>query len=651
VYGTNNMRLAALDYETQSIENRPAYPPAPVGCSLYPEGGKPIYLAWGHPLNNNTTRARATKDIRAFIKSHAIICHNLAFDHDVGEVHLGLPIIGKTEYHDTELLAYLNNPREESLALKRLADTWLDMPPDEQAALRLWIMANVTPPLGKKLTASNWGAYIAQAPGKLVGRYAKGDTIRTLKLFKLLHPLIKQMGMLDAYARELKLIRIKLKMERSGLLTAQTRLKRDLPKFENLRTKLNGRIKSRLKITKKLEATLPKGVFNLNSSKQVADALEASGKIDPTRWIYTQPSDTHPKGQRSTSLQNLIPICKDKRLMLDMGMHSVIDTYCNTFFSAWIDAGTAGNGRIHPTFNLIRTTDEHGGRGTRGTKTGRPSVSKPNFNNIPVDVSESKNRDVLMALASLLLTEYNLEFLGMRDYIVPDKGCVFIDRDYAQQEMRVLAHYENGALMDAMLANPKMNVHHMVRGLILDIVGIDLPHKAVKIIAFMVIYGGGVDALAEALGTDRDTARKMKSVYMDAMPGVADLSSELKAMVKQNVPMRTYGGRLYTCEPPQYSRQHRRWMDFDYKMLNLLIQGSAADLTKQAMLQVDAAGLDIRLQVYDQMVVNSARGNWRKEMSLMREAMEDLQLDVSLPTDGAWSGKSWAQLKPFKDPT
>lgn len=640
------MKLGALDYETEAIQDRPIYPPVPVGVSLYAEGERPSYLAWGHPTQNNITKRDAVRKIKAFIKSHETICHNLAFDHDVGATHLAAPIIGKAPaVHDTEILAYLVDPRSPSMALKKLADLWLNMPPDEQTALREWIEANVEIAKGMK-----WGAYIAQAPGKLVGKYAKGDTLRTLKLFKKFYPLVRSMGMLDAYARELNLIPLKLRMESQGVVTDERRLKRDLPKFQLLRGKLETRIKKRLKITKRFELDCPKGFFNLNSGQQVADALELAGKVDPDEWIYTDPSDSYPDGQRSTSLPNLRPVCKDKKLLLDLGMRSVLDTYCNTFFKGWLETGALSGGRVHPTFNLIRSTDEHGARGTKGTKTGRPSVSNPNFNNIPANPEESKNAEVLLALADLLREEFGLNFLGMRDYIIPDDGCVFIDRDYQQQEIRVLAHYENGALMRELLANPKMDVHDMVQALIADIVGIKLPRKAVKIIAFMVIYGSGLDHLAEELGTDKQTAREMKGAYMAAIPGIADLNDALKQMVREKTPIRTWGGRLYDCEPPMYSRRQKRWVDFDYKMLNLLIQGGAADLTKAAMLQVDAAiDGDIRLQVYDQLVANSDRGSYRRDMALMREAMEDLKLDVPLPTDGKWSPKSWAQLKPFKE--
>lgn len=655
------LKLGALDYETDPIAPRPDYPPEPVGCALFAEGKRPLYLAWGHPTGNNVSKSDAKRQIRAFIKEHFVICHNLPFDHDVGETRLGLPVLGKARgFHDTEILAYLNDPREESLALKKLADKHLNMPPDEQTELRDWICANVPEVIAKMKKNKgkpprDWGAYIARAPGGLVGKYAKGDVVRTMKLFKLFFPRIRAEGMEDAYKRELRLIRLKLNMERQGLQTAAKKLERDLPKFEAVRDMLEGRIKKRLKINASYERTLPKGFFNLNSGQQVADAFELAGKVDPDNWIYTEPSDSYPDGQRSTSVKNLKRVCKDRKLLLDIGMHSVVETYVNTFLRPWLETGATTGGRIHPTINLIRSTDETGGSGTRGTKTGRPSVSQPNFNNIPANAAESKNAEVLLSLADLCFRELNLRFLGLRDYIIPDDGCAFIDRDYSQQEIRVCAHYENGPLMRAYQANPRMDVHKMVEEIVSRQFGVRLPRKAIKIIAFMVIYGSGLDHLAEELTdagipVDKDGAGEMRGVYLSAVPGIPELADELKQIAREGSPIRTWGGRLYYCEKPMYSRKHKRWMDFDYKMLNLLIQGGSADITKHAMLAVDEAiDGDIRLQVYDQIVANVDRGNYRTEMRRMREAMEDIELDVALPTDGAYSFESWARLKPIKE--
>ncbi len=143
----------------------------------------------------------------------------------------------------------------------------------------------------------------------------------------------------------------------------------------------------------------------------------------------------------------------------------------------------------------------------------------------------------------------------------------------------------------------------------------------------------------------------MRAAYLSTIPGLRDLDDELKEMVRENIPIRTWGGRLYDCEERFYSKTLGRWVDLDYKMLNLLIQGSSADITKDAMLKVDAA-IDgsIRLQVYDEMLANTELDKYRRDMGLMRDAMEDVEnLDVLLPTTGAYSRVSWGRMKDFRE--
>jgi len=589
-------------------------------------------------MENNCTKQEAVRVLRGLYKDKDVACvfHNCAFDIDVGLVHLNLP--WPHRYEDTEFLSYLFDPREESLGLKPLADKYLDMPPDEQTELREWIEENVQMETGKK-----WGAYISQAPGKLVGKYAIGDVVRTRRLYTYFHNLvIKELGMSEPYERELKVVRVRLHMETKGVKSRQHKLKQDIKKFQQAEIDLEKRIKRRLGITKRKELEYPKGVFNFNSGAQLARALEDAGKVE--EFIYTEPSKSFPQGQPSTKIDNLQKVCTDKPLLLDLGMRSVLGTYLSTFMLKWIDQGDE-DGYLYPTFNQIRSFDEHGSRGTKGTKTGRPSSSNPNFNAVPADVEESKNRDTLIALAKYL-RKYGLDFVGLRDYIAPDDGCVFINRDYNQQELRLLAHYEDGALCQEYNANPYLDVHQFVRDLIENLLHLNFPRKAVKITNFSTIYGAGGQKIADQIGCPIAEAYQIRTSVKKVLPGVKDLDKELKRYSTNDWPIWTYGGRRYYCEESEYINGELR--NYGYKMLNLLIQGGAADITKEAMIRVyDAVG-DVRTQVYDEVMSCVPRSGWQRDMALMREAMESIKLDVPLPSDGAWSSVSWGRMKETK---
>lgn len=631
------MKQAIVDFETEGIEDRPEYPPVPVSCGIWVDG-KYIWLCWGHPTGNNCTKAEARCTLKKYWKKYRCCFHNSAFDIDVGDTHLGLGI--PPEFDDTEFLAFLHDPREPSLALKKLAATHLDMPPKEQDELREWIIEKYMKPNGlKKL--SQWGAYICKAPGRLVGKYCKGDLIRTQKLFRLFLPYIVKSGMRDAYERELALVRIKLKMERHGVATAHKRIKTDLPKFRAAHEAAGKTIFKKLRITPEYEAECPKGFFNMNSNDQLADALENAGLVD--EWYLTD------KGNRSTSAENLRAVIKDKSFLKTWEIYATLTVYLNTFLQPWHDIGARKDGFIFPTFNQVRTEQDHGNFKGKGTKTGRPSVSKPNFNNLPANVEKSKNVKILKEVYKFL-RGYGLDFIGLRDYITPTPGNWLIGRDYRQQEMRVLAHYEDGALLRSYLDNPRLDIHDAVRLLLRDITGMNLKRSFVKEIAFSIMYGVGLDALAERLDVTYNEAKLIKAAYLEVLPGLAKLNKSLKALDHTDMPLFTIGGRQYYTEQPKMVGG--KFRNYGYKNLNLLIQGGSADITKEAMIIFDS--LDpvghLILQVYDEMVVDTP--DHKHDMPLLRFAMESSfneLLDLPMPTDGEYSRKSWGRMTPYRE--
>jgi len=635
------MYLATIDYETEAIGDRPDdYPPKPVGVAIKARG-RTKYWAWGHPSENNCT----VDDVRPILLDHhknaRCIFHNCAFDIDVGEVHLNLPV--PNVYDDTQFLAFLNDPREPSLALKKLAEVYLDMPPAEQDDLKDWILENVTwlDPAGKVVKASRaptkWGAHIAKAPGKLVGKYARGDVVRTELLYKKFRPIVAD-RMDEAYERELALVRVKLSMERRGVQTRHSAIKRDVPKYYKAWADVAYAIRRKLKITKAIDADAPNGIFNVNSNEQLADALDRVGLIDD--WNYTD------KGARSVSVPNLIATCNDSRFIKLFTTYSILETYINRYLAPWLKTGATSDGRIFPTFNQIRTNQEHGDFKSYGTKTGRPSVSNPNFNNLPANIYKSKNRVALLALKDYL-AKYRVNFVGLRDYIGPSPGNYLVGRDYAQQELRVLAHYEDGALMRAFQSDPYFDVHTHMIGEIRNQFGVTLSRDQVKAIAFGLIYGLGLTGLAEKLDTTYDEAKKLKRAYLAFMPGVSDLDKSLRAEADADEPIYTLAGRRYKCEPDKIIKGEYR--SFEYRLINLLIQGTSADITKDAMLRIDKALPDtIIIQLYDEIIGDTP--DHKRAMEVMRAEMERPRLDVPLPTDAEFSKFSWARMRDYKDP-
>ena len=131
------LMLLTLDFETFAIQNRPDYPPEPVGVSLKRGDAPSHYLSWGHPDGNNCTREEAVAEMQALWADESIevLCHHAKFDMAVAYEKLGLPVLPWNRVHDTMLLLFLADPHSKSLALKDAAARYLDMPPDEQEAL------------------------------------------------------------------------------------------------------------------------------------------------------------------------------------------------------------------------------------------------------------------------------------------------------------------------------------------------------------------------------------------------------------------------------------------------------------------------------------------------------------------------------------
>jgi len=189
-----------------------------------------------------------------------------------------------------------------------------------------------------------------------------------------------------------------------------------------------------------------------------------------------------------------------------------------------------------------------------------------------------------------------------------------------------------------------MDIHARAQVGVSEIMGESIARKPIKNLGFGIIYGQGIALTAAVMGVDVAKARRIKKAYLALFPGIKTLSDELRAMAGRGEPLRTWGGRLYYCEPSRVvlvdGLPEER--TYEYKMLNLLIQGSAADCTKEALVRAHAAGVELELQVHDQV---TAEADDLRPMAKLREAMESVEFDVKMLTDGRWSRVSWGRLK------
>jgi DNA polymerase theta len=240
----------------------------------------------------------------------------------------------------------------------------------------------------------------------------------------------------------------------------------------------------------------------------------------------------------------------------------------------------------------------------------------------------------------------------IRSYILPDKkGHVIGRRDYSQQELRVLAHFEDGALLQAYLNDPQLDVHEFLRLQILETLGMDVDRTTAKNLNFGFVYGMGLGSLAATMDKSVEEVKKFRDAQMRVLPGLKELSRSITNRAKSGNPIRTWGGREYYAEPPAFSKKFNKMMTFEYKLLNYAVQASSADITKEALIRYDSARKDGRflLSVYDEIDISVPKGALKPEMLLLRECMMSIELDVPLMSDGEW-GPNLGELSDLAEP-
>jgi len=289
------------------------------------------------------------------------------------------------------------------------------------------------------------------------------------------------------------------------------------------------------------------------------------------------------------------------------------------------------NGRIHAEINQLRGD---GG----GTVTGRFSMNNPNLQQIP-----ARNKDLGPRIRSLFLPEENHTW-----------GCF----DYNQQEPRLVVHY--AALQN--LYGVDDVVHAYLQGdadfhqIVSDMANI--PRSQAKTINLGLFYGMGKNKLQAELGINKLQADQLFKQYHSRVPFVKQLMDAVMARAQDRGQIRTLKGRLcrfHLWEPNQFGIHKALPHDaalaehgpgikraYTYKALNRLIQGSAADMTKKAMIELHKEGIIPHLQVHDELDISISS---EKEAQRIKDIMESaVELEVPNKVDYEF-GKNWGEIK------
>ena len=491
----------------------------------------------------------------------------------------------KGVWFDTMLASYVLNPARSGHGLDALAQEHLNH--------RMISYSDVT---GTGKEQKNF----SQVEIGAASRYACEDADATWLLMRKFGPILAETGLEELfYTIEMPLVTILADMENHGVLLDREMLK-----------ELSDDFAARLARLEEQIFAIAGAPFNLNSPKQLGEVLFE-------RMGLKTGKKTKGKTGWSTDNEVLSAMAEEQeiaRLILDYrGLTKLKSTYTDAL-ARLIRPGT---GRVHTSYNQTVTA------------TGRLSSSDPNLQNIPVRTDDGRR---------------------IRHAFIAPPGHVILSADYSQIELRVLAHLSDDQVFCHAFANDE-DIHTRtaaeVFGLFPEMVTSEMRRQA-KAINFGIIYGQGAFSLAKQLGIARKTAEDFIDAYKERHSGaVAFLDSCIRQAEETGYVTTILGRRLPI--PDIHSSNGNVRAFAQRNAINYPIQGSAADIIKNAMIRVDARlqteGLKSRLimQVHDELVFEVPEGELLHMERLVDEEMSGaVAMKVPLRVDISY-GKNWSE--------
>ena len=441
----------------------------------------------------------------------------------------------------------------------------------------------------------------AEVPLETARDYACEDADCSLRLWERFGPELEEMGLRGLFDDlEIPLLPVLADMEEVGIAI-------DVPFFTTMSRKMDGELEL-------IEQDIYKAAgteFNLNSTPQLREVLFEKLELPVVKRTKTGPSTDASVLEELAAEGHEVP-----RRMLE---YRELAKLKSTYVDALPRLVHPATGRIHTSFNQTVAA------------TGRLSSSDPNLQNIPIRTPLGRE---------------------IRKGFVAREGCVFLGADYSQIELRVLAHFSGDeAFVTAFRTG--VDVHRQTASVIFDVpvdaVSADQRAQA-KTINFATLYGQGAFGLSRQLGISREEAKAFIDEYFERFSGVRRFLDEQVDRAKEEGYVETLIGRRRYV--PELKSRNWNIRQFGERIAqNTPIQGTAADLIKQAMLDVSAAlvegGFETRmlLQVHDELLFEVPEDELEPVRERVVERMEGaMRLEVPLRVDTG-VGRSWYEAK------
>ena len=449
--------------------------------------------------------------------------------------------------------------------------------------------------------AKMWGldpkGELWKLPASHVGEYAEQDASVTLRLWQHLRTEILRQNLTNIFELETDLFPVLFDMKQKGVRV-------DLDKADKIKNDLLNKENNILRSIKKLSGV----------DVEVWAAASVAKAFDSLSLPYDSTATGKPKFDKNFLATHDSPLAK--MVVECREINKARTTFIDTIIKH------SHRGRIHAEIHQMRSDQG-------GTVTGRFSYSNPNLQQIPA------RHAILGPL--------------IRSIFVPEKDCEWGIFDYSQQEPRLVVHYASlknylGAnkFVDSYLNDDTTDFHKMVSEIA------DIPRKLAKTINLGLFYGMGKGKLMSQLGVNLEDATEMLTNYNERVPFVKQLMNDTMSKAGKKGFLSTIEGRrcrfeewepinewgkksLPLKEAQQEYGEHMIKRAWTYKALNRLIQGSAADQTKKAMLELYKEGYLAHIQVHDELDFSVAND---KDKSRIKEIMEQaVKLQVPSKVD------------------
>ena len=552
------------------------------------------YYPIAHEGGGNMDRKKVLKWFQSVLNTDSIkIFHNAMYD-VCWLRSLGLTIKGKVI--DTMIASAIVDENQLRYDLNNCSRRYIGQGKDEAALYA---------------AAKDWGvdakAEMYKLPAMYVGSYAEKDAEITYELWQELKKEIIHQDIQSIFELETELFPCLVDMRFLGVRV-------DTENAHKLKKELVEEEKGCLHQVKK-ETHIDVQIWAARSIAQVFEKLKLP---------FDRTEKTNSPSFTKNFLQNH-PHPVVKKIARAREINKAHTTFIDTILKH------SYKGRIHAEINQLRSDNG-------GTVTGRFSYANPNLQQIP-----ARNKDLGPRIRSLF---------------IPEKGCTWGCFDYNQQEPRLVVHYATlqnlygvGEVLDAYKTG-NADFHTIVADMA------EIPRYQAKTINLGLFYGMGKNKLQAELGVSKEKAEELFRQYHGKVPFVKQLMDAVMRRSQDSGKIRTLLGRLcrFHLWEPNYFGIHKALPHeealkehgpgikraFTYKALNKLIQGSAADMTKKAMLELYKTGIIPHIQVHDELDI-SVKDD--KEAKRIVEIMESaVELEVPNKVDYE-SGKNWGDIK------